>query len=330
MSKTSSLDRSKRQNVEKKRIATEEKKRKRENKKAELRTKRNKKIRRISAKRRSAAAFETRAMLKTMAISSAILICAFVILEVILLLWKSMNFGPGDTSYTDNDVYWHLLNFSDTVLGFLIGLLAMDALTWYESGRKAKRDEERAIIRHNRIIKPAIDMYLARKNSVITTSDMEYKAFKIKTDATVRDLKDMFQPSPINSDAKSPRIVSYLYYTKKLNVAFLNMAEDINFDYNPEVCDAVLNFINETTYGMSALTTIASFAEDGNRVSKNALLRQIRSASDKTDISETEDELNIAMILIRTIHAQEAALEKYMDSIEGIDDISQYRNRKAL
>lgn len=321
----SSLDRSKRQGKEKKKAAADFKKKEKEKKKAELNFKKDRKARRIKSKKRSAAAFETRAMLKMMALSSVILICAFVVLEIILLVWKSINFGPGDTSYTDNDVYWHLLNFSDTVLGFLIGLLAMDALTWYESGRKAKRDEERAIGRHNRIIKPAIDMYLARKNSLITPADTELKAFQVKTDATVKDLKDMFQPSTINSDAKIPRILSFLYYTKKLNVAFLNMAEDINFDYNPEVCDAVLSFINETTYGMSALTTIASFAEDGNRVSKNALLRQIRSASEKTDISETEDELNIAMILIRTIHAQEMALEKYMDAIEDIEYISQYR-----
>ena len=322
----SGLDRSRNEEKEKKKLIADTKKMEKEKKKAELTFQRDRKERRIRSKKRSAAAFETKAMLKMMALSSVILICAFVVLEIILLVWKSVNFGPGDTSYTENDIYWHLLNFSDTVLGFLIGLLAMDALTWYESGRKAKRDEERAIGRHNRIIKPAIDMYLARKNSLFSSTKTEYKAFQVKTDATVKDLMEMYQPSTINSDAKSPRITSFLYYTKKLNVAFLNMAEDINFDYNPEVCDAVLNFINETTYGMSAMTTIASFAEDGNRVSKNSLLRQIRSASEKTEISETEDELNIAMILIRTIHAQEAALEKYMAAIEDIENLTQYRS----
>ena len=322
----SGLDRSKNEGKEKKKAVADTKRKEKEKKRAELNFQRDRKERRIRSKRRSAAAFETKAMLKMMALSSVILICAFVVLEVVLLVWKSVNFGPGDTSYTNNDIYWHLLNFSDTVLGFLIGLLAMDALTWYESGRKAKRDEERAIGRHNRIIKPAIDMYLARKNALFSDTKTDYKAFQVKTDATVKDLMEMYQPSTINSDAKVPRITSFLYYTKKLNVAFLNMAEDINFDYNPEVCDAVLNFINETTYGMSAMTTVASFAEEGNRTSKNSLLRQIRSTSEKTEISETEDELNIAMILIRTIHAQEAALEKYMDAIEDIDYLKQYRS----
>lgn len=322
----SSLDRSKRDGKDKKKALADVKKKEKEQKKAEKNSKKDKIKRRINAKRRSAAAFETRSMLKMMALSSVILIFAFIILEIILLVWKSANFGPGDTSYTNNDVYWHLLNFSDTVLGFLIGLLAMDALTWYESGRKAKRDEERAIGRHNRIVKPAIDMYLARKNSLLTSSKNSYGTFQVKTDATIKDLMDIFQASTINSDAKVPRITSFLYYTKKLNVAFLNMAEDINFDYNPQICDAVLSFINETTYGMSALTTLASFAEDNNRVSKNALLRQIRSASENTEISDAEDELNIAMILIHTIHAQEAALEMYMEAIEDIDNLANYRS----
>lgn len=319
------LDRSEREEALKRKNASLEKQKVKEQKKETERSQKIRKERMNRYKRRSAAAYDTKSMLKMMALSSGILIVAFLILEAILLIWEGTF---DDRSYTDHDFYWHMLNFSDTVLGFLVGLLAMDALTWYENARKARRDEQRAIIRHNRIVKPAIDMYLARKNALITPATEDLKPFQVVTDATVRDLKDMYLPSTINSDAGKARIETFFYYTKKLNVAFLNMAEDINFDYNPEICDAVLGFINETTYGMSALSTVTSFADEDKRQSRNALLRQIKSASDKTEIYEAEDELNIAMIVMHTIHAQETALAKYMDAIEDIDSEARLRERK--
>ena len=268
-------------------------------------------------------------MLKTMALSAGILLLAFLALEAVLLIWKAMYFNPGDTSYTNNDVYWHLLNISDTCIGFLVGILAMDILTYFERGQKAKRDEERAIIRHNRIIKPAIDMYLARKNSLITPAGEDFKPFQVVTAACSRDMKDLFGPSPINSDSKRPKISTFEYYTKKLNVAFMNMVEDINFDYNPDICDAALAFINETTYGRSALSSLVSFSEEGNRTVRNALIRQLKESGDSTDIFESSDELNTALIVLHMIHAHEDALKKYLDAVEEIDNKSQRReNRK--
>ena len=192
MSMASSLDRSQREAAKKKNEAAEERKRVKEDRKNDVQAKKQRKTARSKNKKKSAARYDTRAMMKTMAMSVSILLLVFLILEAVLLIWKAVKFGPGDTSYTNNDTYWHLLNISDTCIGFLVGILAMDILNYFERGQKARRDEERAIIRHNRIVKPAIDMYLARKNSLITPAGEDFKPFQVVTNATPRDLKDLF------------------------------------------------------------------------------------------------------------------------------------------
>ena len=323
-----SLDRSDREAAKKKSAAAEERRRVKEEKKNDVQEKKTRKSTRSRNKKKSAARYDTRSMMKTMAVSVSILVAVFLLLEAILLIWKAMNFAPGDTSYTNNDNYWHLLNIADTCIGFLVGILAMDILNYFERGQKARRDEERAIIRHNRIVKPAIDMYLARKNSLITPAGEDFKPFQIVTNATPRDLKDLYGPSPINTDSKRMKIATFEYYTKKLNVAFMNMAEDINFDYNPEICDAVLAFINETTYGRSALDSIVAYGEEGNRTVRNSLIRQLKESSDNPDIFEAGDELNTALIVLHMIHAQEDALKKYLDAMEELDHSSQRRIKK--
>ena len=58
---------------------------------------------------------------------------------------------------------------------------------YYNGNQKSRREEQRAIIRHNRIVKPAIDMYLARKNSLITPAGEDFKPFQVVTKATGSD-----------------------------------------------------------------------------------------------------------------------------------------------
>ena len=330
MSMASSLDRSQREAAKKKNEAAEERKRVKEDRKNDVQAKKQRKTARTKNKKKSAARYDTRAMMKTMAMSVSILLLVFLILEAVLLIWKAVKFGPGDTSYTNNDTYWHLLNISDTCIGFLVGILAMDILNYFERGQKARRDEERAIIRHNRIVKPCIDMYLARKNSLITPNGQDVQIFKVVTNASVRDLKDMYEPSTINSDAGKSKIEAYWYYLKKLNTAFLNMAEDINFDYNPEICDAMMKFLNETTYGIAAAESVVSFGRDGNRTQKMTVIRKIKECPEGTEIADVEGELNTVFIFMHMIHAHEDALKAYLTVIDEIDTESQNRRKKLL
>ena len=325
----SSLDRSTREAQRKKKEARDEQKKEKDRKKEyQTRTKERQRERK-SFKRVSAAHYETRSVIRTMILSAGVLLIAFLVFEIALLVWKNWLL-PADADFTREDTYWHLINIADTCIGFVIGLTAMDALNYYNGNQKSRREEQRAIIRHNRIVKPCIDMYLARKNSLITPSGQEVQIFKVVTNASVRDLKDMYDASTINSDAGKSKIEAYWYYLKKLNTAFLNMAEDINFDYNPEICDAMMKFLNETTYGIAAAEAVVSFGKEGNRTQKMSVIRKIKEVPEGTEIADVEGELNTVFIFMHMIHAHEDALKSYLTVIEEIDNETQVRRKKLL
>ena len=325
----SSLDRSTREAQRKKRDARTEQKKEKEQKKETQNQNRQRQQERKSFKKVSAAHYETRSVIRTMIFSAGALLIAFLVFEIALIIWKTWLL-PADADFTREDTYWHLINIADTCIGFVIGLTAMDALNYYNGNQKSRREEQRAIIRHNRIVKPCIDMYLARKNSLITPNGQDVQIFKVVTNASVRDLKDMYEPSTINSDAGKSKIEAYWYYLKKLNTAFLNMAEDINFDYNPEICDAMMKFLNETTYGIAAAESVVSFGRDGNRTQKMTVIRKIKECPEGTEIADVEGELNTVFIFMHMIHAHEDALKAYLTVIEEIDTESQNRRKKLL
>ncbi len=325
----SSLDRSTREAQRKKRDARTEQKKEKEQKKETQNQNRQRQQERKSFKKVSAAHYETRSVIRTMIFSAGALLIAFLVFEIALIIWKTWLL-PTDADFTREDTYWHLINIADTCIGFVIGLTAMDALNYYNGNQKSRREEQRAIIRHNRIVKPCIDMYLARKNSLITPNGQDVQIFKVVTNANVRDLKDMYEPSTINSDAGKSKIEAYWYYLKKLNTAFLNMAEDINFDYNPEICDAMMKFLNETTYGIAAAESVVSFGRDGNRTQKMTVIRKIKECPEGTEIADVEGELNTVFIFMHMIHAHEDALKAYLTVIDEIDTESQNRRKKLL
>ncbi len=322
-----SLDRASREEEQKKRNAKKQQKAEKQQNR-EVKTQNNKRKKEVrSMQKVSAAHYETRSMFRTMILSAGVLLIAFVVFELLLIVWK-MFLLPEGADYTREDTYWHLLNIADTCVGFVIGLTAMDALNYMNDNQKARREEQRAIIRHNRIVKPCIEMYLARKNSLITPDGQSVQIFQVVTNANVRDLKDMYEPSSINSDAGKTKIEAYHYYLKKLNTAFLNMAEDINFDYNPEICDAMMKFLNETTYGMAAADAVMNFGREGNRTQKMAIIRKIKEVPDGTEIADVEGDLSTVFIFMHMIHAHEDALKAYLKVIEEIDTETQKRRMK--
>ncbi|KUE73641.1 hypothetical protein AUQ37_01670 [Candidatus Methanomethylophilus sp. 1R26] len=90
--------------------------------------------------------------------SSLIILVAVAAFEIACFILYD-TWGDGST---------HLINLADNSFAFIVGLTAMDAIMYINQANGRKRSEERAIIRHNRILQPAIDMYLARKNMMLT------------------------------------------------------------------------------------------------------------------------------------------------------------------
>ncbi len=193
----------------------------------------------------SAAAVEAQHSHQIFVVSMSMILASVAFIEVLqYLLYRT--WGSGQT---------HLINMADNVLAFIVGLAAMDSLLYWNNMERAKRNETRAIIRHNRIVQPTIDLYLARKNQVVTPAGREARKFQVVTVTAVRDMRDMYGASDLIADAAEPRIEAFRTYEERLNKAMMRMAEDIDFLHYPELCDAVLRFINAATYGASALAT---------------------------------------------------------------------------
>lgn len=261
-------------------------------------------------KKKSAARLEKRNMFRTMTVSSLIILCAFMFFEVLLVI---MSGGPGDLNT-------HLLNLADNSLAFVVGLTAMDAVMYISQLQSRRRGESRAIIRHNRIVQPAIDMYLARKNMMITPPGEDVKTFQIVSGFRIRDLKDMYGPSEIVTDAGRTKIETFRVQTKNLHKAFINMVEDIDFDFNPEICDAAMRFINATTYGTAALDSLIVFEDDGMRSKRMVLIKQMKEEEESGSLADAKAELKNVYLVQQMIQEQEAAIKEYLTTINEMTE----------
>ena len=214
----------------------------------------------------------------------------------------------------------HLLNLADNSLAFVIGLTAMDAVMYVSQLQSRRRGESRAIIRHNRIVQPAIDMYLARKNMLITPPEREVRTFQIVSDFKIRDLKDMYGPSDIVTDAGRTKIETFRIQTKSLHKAMMNMVEDIDFDFSPEICDAAMRFINATTYGTAALDSLIAFGEEGMRSKRMTLIKQMKEEEDGGSLGDARAEMKNVYLVQQMIQEQEAAIKEYLTTINEMSD----------
>ncbi len=261
-------------------------------------------------RRKSAARQEVRNMYRTMIVSTVIIFAAFLLFEILLFA----------VSGSGGDIDTHLLNLADNSLAFVIGLTAMDAVMYISQLQSRRRGESRAIIRHNRIVQPAIDMYLARKNMLVTPPEGSTKTFRIVSDFTARDLKDMFGPSDIVTDAGKTKIETFRIQTKNLNKAMMNMVEDIDFDFNPEICDAAMRFINATTYGTAALESLLSFQEEGMKTKRMALIRKIKDDDGRDSLADADGDLKNVYLVKQMIQEQEAAIKEYITTINEVSE----------
>ena len=259
---------------------------------------------------RSAAKRETSRAISFMFFSSIILLVVFVMFEVLLMLYSG---GWGDTET-------HLANMADNTLAFVIGLGAMDAVTYFSQVGRKKRNETRAIIRHNRLLEPTIDMFTARKNVLITRPGEIVDQYRMKSDIPMDALADMYSPSGIASDAGMSKIDMYDFHMNKLYDSFKRMVEDVDFSFYPDAAEAAMKFINATTYGSSSMASLKSYQEESQKAKQSSLVKAILAEAENPNPDHPKPELMSVYILMQTIRSQEEALNQYLDSVAGIVD----------
>ena len=243
--------------------------------------------------------------------SSLIILVAVAAFEVACFILYD-TWGDGST---------HLINLADNSFAFIVGLTAMDAIMYINQANGRKRSEERAIIRHNRILQPAIDMYLARKNMMLTPPGDNVRTYLVKSGLTFKSLSNMYEKSDIITDAGRTRIECFRTQHKALAKAFMNTVEDIDFDFNPEICDAAMKFINASTYGGAALDSLIAYQSDAMKGEKAAVIRQIRSSDISTTLGDADVELKNVMLLAEMVQQEEDALSEYITTVREMSSV---------
>ncbi|MDR3282857.1 MAG: hypothetical protein LBS92_04520 [Candidatus Methanoplasma sp.] len=206
------------------------------------------------------------------------------------------------------------------VLALLFGVVIMDSIVAYSNEAKRKSDEKKAIIRRNKIIQPILDMYLVRKNMMITPRERSVSKFKIDATFTVKDLKDMFDPSELVSDTGKSKIEMYAFYQKELKNKLTSLVEDVEFQYYDDLCNAAMRYINTTAYGESAVEAVMGYkdAMTGTRSMKSIVLNALRDSPDERNFVAATPMMKNIYLLYDTVDEQEKAIADYLRLVNEI------------
>lgn len=216
------------------------------------------------------------------------------------------------------DGYDLIRSIMSSVLALLFSLIILDSINGHSEKKKKRRDERKAILRHNRIIQPVIDMYIVRKNMVITPNEKNVRKFKINAEFTIKDMRDMFGPSELISDVGKSKIEVYSYYQEKLNEKFIHLVEDVDFTTYNELCDAAMDYVNATSYGASALEAVMGYQRTmaGTKSMKSIVVNMIRDEPENGKFIDAPPALKNVYLVHQMINDQEVALGKYLKKMQ--------------
>ena len=147
-----------------------------------------------------------------------------------------------------NDV-WTLGDYINNIfcnnIALLIVIIFLDTVVNSNKGSRKKRDEARRILRYNNLIQPDIDLYLVRKNMVITPNGKTVRKFQVDSNFKVSDMRDMYTPSELVSDVGISKIKRYGHYQEVLRHDFSKLVENVDFAYYPEIAEAAMKYLND-------------------------------------------------------------------------------------
>ena len=207
-----------------------------------------------------------------------------------------------------------------SVFSLIFAVIIMDRIHARNDKIKRKRDERRAVIRHNKIIQPVLDMYLVRKNMVITPNEKTVRKFQIKSSFTIKDMKDMYGPSELISDVGKSKVEVYAFYQERLHYMFTHLVEDVDFNFYSELCDAAMDYINATSYGASALEAVTSYQSTltGTKSMKSVVLNMIKEEPDSGKFVDAPPALKNVYLVHQMINDQGEALGRYLKLVQVI------------
>ena len=216
----------------------------------------------------------------------------------------------------------YMNNIFCNTIALIVVVLCMDTVVNSNTESRRKREEARKILRYNRLIQPDVDMYLVRKNMVITPNGKSVRKFQIDSRFTVRDMRDMYSPSELVADVGMSKISRYGHYQTVLREDFHKLVENVDFAYYPEIGEAAMRYLNATSYGEAALDAVMGY-EDARAGTKSMRVMVVGMIKDEPEDGRFMD-ANPAMKNIYLVHQmineQEKAVAQYLKLIRVLQD----------
>ena len=218
--------------------------------------------------------------------------------------------------------------FCNTIAKVFVVVFLDTLVSRNKEGRK-KRDEARTILRDNTIIQPDIDMYLVRKNMVVTPNGKTVKKFQIDSNFSIQDMADMYGPSELVSDVGISKIKRYAYFQKQLKNDFEKLVEGVDFTHYPEIAEAAMNYINATSYGEAALDAVVGYEDSkaGTRSMRVMVVGMIKEEPKDGRFMDANPTMKNVYLVHQMINDQEKAVSDYIRLINVLKEENPSENR---
>ncbi len=234
-------------------------------------------------------------------------------------------FFKGEWTYKD-----FFYNMGCNILAMFIVVLCLDTLVNRNRDSRQRRDEARKIMRYHRVIAPDIDMYLVRKNMVITPSGKPVRKFQLQSQFTIKDMRDMFGSSELVSDVGISKIRRYAHFQSELHDDFEKLIESVDFMFYPEIADAAMRFLNASSYGEAALDAVVSYEDTraGTRSMKTMVIAMIREEPDDGRFVDANPTMKNIYLVHQMISDQGKALADYIRLVKALEEMDPSESRK--
>lgn len=224
-----------------------------------------------------------------------------------------------------NDVWSfgdYMNNIFCNTIALVFVVVFLDTLVSSNKEGRKKREEARTILRHNRIIQPDIDMYLVRKNMVVTPNGKNVRKFQIDSQFSIQDMRDMYGPSELVSDVGISKIKRYAYFQKQLKKDFENLVEGVDFTHYPEIAEAAMKYINATSYGEAALDAVVGYEDSkaGTRSMRVMVVGMMKEEPLDGRFMDANPTMKNIYLVHQMINDQEKAVSDYIRLIGVLED----------
>lgn len=244
---------------------------------------------------------------------------SFIIIVVSSAVFFLIGWIIDDGDWTYRDFFY---NMGCNILAMFIVVLCLDTLVNRNRDDRLQRGEASKILRYNRLISPEIDMYLVRKNMVITPSGKTVRKFQVNSTFTVKDMRDMYGPSDLVADVGISKIRRYAHYQSVLADHFEKLIENVDFVFYPEVADAAMRYLNATSYGEAALDAVVSYedARSGTRSMRTMVVAMIRDEPEDGRFIDANPMMKNVYLVHQMINDQETAVADYLRMIKTLQE----------